>query len=73
MFELRCLVAGFYRSASAFTNLVMGALKITGEYYPGRLHKAFIVDPPSLFPYFWKVKKHNIIMVIIYLFSAMYY
>ncbi|KAL9327928.1 hypothetical protein ACSQ67_002931 [Phaseolus vulgaris] len=46
--------ASFYRSATAFTNLLMGALKITGEYYPGRLHKAFIIDPPSLFPYFWK-------------------
>lgn len=59
----RRLVVGFYRSASAFTNLLVGALKITGEYYPGRLHKAFIIDPPSLFPYFWKV--------IIYPFSAM--
>ncbi|XP_047174003.1 phosphatidylinositol/phosphatidylcholine transfer protein SFH6-like [Vigna umbellata] len=46
--------ASFYRSASAFTNLLVRALKITGEYYPGRLHKAFIIDPPSLFPYFWK-------------------
>ncbi|CAJ1925552.1 unnamed protein product [Sphenostylis stenocarpa] len=46
--------ASFYKSSSAFMNLLMGALKITGEYYPGRLHKAFIIDPPSLFPYFWK-------------------
>ncbi|TKY71179.1 Random slug protein 5 [Spatholobus suberectus] len=46
--------ASLYRSASAFMNLLLAALKITGEYYPGRLHKAFIIDPPSLFPYWWK-------------------
>ena len=48
-------LAGFYRSASAFMNLLMGALKIASEYYPGRLHKAFVIDPPSLFAYMWKV------------------
>lgn len=48
-------VAGFYRSASAFMNLLLPALKIVGEYYPGRLHKAFVIDPPSLFAYLWKV------------------
>ncbi|XP_027362538.1 phosphatidylinositol/phosphatidylcholine transfer protein SFH6-like [Abrus precatorius] len=46
--------ASFYRSASALMNLLLAALKITGEYYPGRLHKAFIIDPPSLFVYLWK-------------------
>ncbi|CAA7399293.1 unnamed protein product [Spirodela intermedia] len=46
--------ASFFRSASAFLNLFMGTLKIISEYYPGRLHKAFVIDPPSLFPYLWK-------------------
>lgn len=46
--------ASFYRSASAFANMVMMFLKIVAEYYPGRLHKAFIVDPPTLFSYLWK-------------------
>lgn len=46
--------ASFFRAASAFMNLLMTSLKITAEYYPGRLHKAFIIDPPSLFSYLWK-------------------
>ncbi|KAJ7980050.1 Random slug 5 [Quillaja saponaria] len=46
--------ASFYRSASAFMNVLLVALKIVAEYYPGRLHKAFVIDPPSLFSYMWK-------------------
>ncbi|XP_059632510.1 uncharacterized protein LOC132275124 [Cornus florida] len=46
--------ASFFRSASAFMNILLATLKITAEYYPGRLHKAFIIDPPSLFSYLWK-------------------
>ncbi|CAL5209697.1 unnamed protein product [Lathyrus oleraceus] len=46
--------ASFYRSASGFMNLLLGSLKIVGEYYPGRLCKAFVIDPPSLFAYLWK-------------------
>ncbi|KAF7837286.1 SEC14 cytosolic factor-like [Senna tora] len=46
--------ASFFRSASAFMNLLLAALKIVGEYYPGRLYKAFVIDPPSLFAYMWK-------------------
>lgn len=46
--------ASFFRSASAFMNVVLPTLKILAEYYPGRLHKAFVIDPPSLFPYLWK-------------------
>ncbi|KAK5840965.1 uncharacterized protein LOC108475559 [Gossypium arboreum] len=48
------LDASFFRSASAFMNLLLAALKIVGEYYPGRLYKAFVIDPPSLFSYLWK-------------------
>ncbi|XP_057759315.1 uncharacterized protein LOC130979787 [Arachis stenosperma] len=48
------LDASFYRSASAFMNLLLAALKIVGDYYPGRLYKAFVIDPPSLFAYIWK-------------------
>ena len=33
----------------------MATLKILSENYPGRLHRAFAVDPPSIFPYIWKV------------------
>jgi hypothetical protein len=47
--------AGFFRSASAFLNLLMGTLKIVADYYPGRLHRAFVIDPPSLFSVLWKV------------------
>lgn len=36
-------------------NILLAALKIMGEYYPGRLYKAFVIDPPSLFSYLWKV------------------
>ncbi|PSS33869.1 Random slug protein [Actinidia chinensis var. chinensis] len=46
--------ASFYRSASAFMNMLLATLKIITEYYPGRLHKAFVIDPPSLFSYLWK-------------------
>ncbi|XP_042444766.1 uncharacterized protein LOC122029723 [Zingiber officinale] len=46
--------ASFFRSASAFLNFLMGTLKIIYDYYPCRLHKAFVVDPPSLFSYLWK-------------------
>ncbi|XP_042516990.1 phosphatidylinositol transfer protein 3-like [Macadamia integrifolia] len=46
--------ASFFRSASAFMNLLLASLKISSEYYPGRLHKAFVIDPPSLFSYLWK-------------------
>ncbi|CAK7327041.1 unnamed protein product [Dovyalis caffra] len=46
--------ASLFRSASAFMNLLLAALKIVAEYYPGRLHKAFVIDPPSLFSYLWK-------------------
>lgn len=46
--------ASFFRSASAFLNLLMGTLKIVADYYPGRLHRAFAIDPPSLFSVLWK-------------------
>ncbi|KAL6188772.1 hypothetical protein ACLB2K_040163 [Fragaria x ananassa] len=42
------------KSASAFMNLLLATLKIVAEYYPGRLFQAFVIDPPSLFSYFWK-------------------
>lgn len=48
-------VAGFFRSPKAFLNLFAGTLKIISDYYPGRLHKAFVIDPPSLFSCLWKV------------------
>ncbi|KAL5980860.1 hypothetical protein ACLOJK_028780 [Asimina triloba] len=44
----------FFRSGSAFMNLLLPTLKILSEYYPGRLHKAFVIDPPSLFSCLWK-------------------
>jgi hypothetical protein len=34
----------------------MGTLKIVADYYPGRLHRAFVIDPPSLFSVLWKVR-----------------
>ncbi|KAL9237624.1 hypothetical protein vseg_012151 [Gypsophila vaccaria] len=46
--------ASFFRSASSFMNILLPTLKIVAEYYPGRLHKAFVIDPPSLFTYLWK-------------------
>ncbi|KAL6291984.1 hypothetical protein ACE6H2_000126 [Prunus campanulata] len=46
--------ASFFRSASAFMNLLLAALKIVAEYYPGRLFKAFVIDPPTMFSYLWK-------------------
>ncbi|KAL7105229.1 hypothetical protein ACP275_07G031100 [Erythranthe tilingii] len=49
--------ACFFRSASAFMNMLLPALKIVADYYPGRVHKAFVIDPPSLFPYLWKGMK----------------
>ncbi|KAG8096983.1 hypothetical protein GUJ93_ZPchr0013g35888 [Zizania palustris] len=50
------LPAAFFRSASAFLNLLMGTLKIVADYYPGRLHRAFVIDPPSLFSVLWGVR-----------------
>ncbi|KAK4800379.1 hypothetical protein SAY86_020866 [Trapa natans] len=46
--------ASFFRSASAFMNLLLASLKLVADYYPGRLYKAFVIDPPSLFSYLWK-------------------
>ncbi|WOL18628.1 SEC14 cytosolic factor-like [Canna indica] len=46
--------ASFFRSPKAFLNLFSGTLKIISDYYPGRLHKAFVIDPPSLFSCLWK-------------------
>ncbi|KAJ4751303.1 Sec14p-like phosphatidylinositol transfer family protein [Rhynchospora pubera] len=46
--------ASLFRSASAFLNFFMGTLKMVGDYYPGRLHKAFVIDPPSMFSVLWK-------------------
>ncbi|KAL9140144.1 hypothetical protein ABFS82_14G016600 [Erythranthe guttata] len=46
--------AGFFRSASAFMNMLLATLKIISDYYPQMLHKAFVIDPPSLFSYLWK-------------------
>ncbi|KAA8527608.1 hypothetical protein F0562_034997 [Nyssa sinensis] len=46
--------ASLFRSASAFINILLATLKMIADYYPGRLHKAFVIDPPSLFSYMWK-------------------
>ncbi|GAB4851101.1 hypothetical protein Ancab_030395 [Ancistrocladus abbreviatus] len=46
--------ASLFRSASAFLNLLLPTLKVMADYYPGRLYKAFVIDPPSLFSYLWK-------------------
>jgi hypothetical protein len=37
----------------------MGTLKIVADYYPGRLHRAFVIDPPSLFSVLWKVRTRS--------------
>uniref|UniRef100_A0A1J3JUE4 Random slug protein 5 n=1 Tax=Noccaea caerulescens TaxID=107243 RepID=A0A1J3JUE4_NOCCA len=46
--------ASFFRSSSAFANLLLATLKIIADYYPCQLYKAFIIDPPSFFSYIWK-------------------
>ncbi|CAH8261423.1 unnamed protein product, partial [Arabidopsis lyrata] len=46
--------ASFFRSSSAFVNLLLATLKIIADNYPCRLDKAFIIDPPSYFSYLWK-------------------
>ncbi|KAI3459384.1 hypothetical protein Pfo_016047 [Paulownia fortunei] len=46
--------ASFFRSASAFISMLLPTLKIIADYYPLRLYKAFVIDPPSLFSYLWK-------------------
>ncbi|KAF8388057.1 hypothetical protein HHK36_026723 [Tetracentron sinense] len=46
--------ASLFRSASGFVNLLLATLRTIAEYYPGRLHKAFVIDPPSLFSCIWK-------------------
>lgn len=46
--------ASSFRSAPAFLNIYMMTLKVISEYYPGRLHKSFVVDPPSIFSCLWK-------------------
>ncbi|CAF2099304.1 unnamed protein product [Brassica rapa] len=46
--------ASFFRSSSAFANLLLATLKMIADNYPCRLHKAFIIDPPSFFSYIWK-------------------
>ncbi|GKV42748.1 hypothetical protein SLEP1_g50123 [Rubroshorea leprosula] len=46
--------ASLFRSASAFMNFLLSSLKVVADYYPSRLFKAFVIDPPSLFSYLWK-------------------
>ncbi|CAN8311313.1 unnamed protein product [Cochlearia groenlandica] len=46
--------ASFFKSASAFMNILVSTLKIISDYYPCRLFKIFVIDPPPLFTYFWK-------------------
>ena len=58
-------MSGFFKSASAFMNILVTTLKIVAEYYPCRLFKAFVIDPPPLFSYLWKVN-NLIISVIIF-------
>ncbi|WZZ19507.1 hypothetical protein YC2023_112596 [Brassica napus] len=43
-----------FKSASAFMNILVTTLRIVAEYYPCRLYKTFVIDPPSLFSYLWK-------------------
>lgn len=62
-------IAGFFRSGSAFMNLLVGMLKMVADYYPGQLHSAFVIDPPSLFSYLWKVLLFIIIIYWIYIFN----
>ncbi|XP_073027857.1 uncharacterized protein [Primulina eburnea] len=49
--------ASFFRSAASFMNMLLATLKIVADYYPSRLHRAFVIDPPSLFSYLWKGMK----------------
>ncbi|KAK1395238.1 Random slug protein 5 [Heracleum sosnowskyi] len=46
--------ASFFRSGPAFMNMLLTTLKIIADYYPCRLYKAFVIDPPSIFSYLWK-------------------
>ncbi|XP_078429967.1 uncharacterized protein LOC144701997 [Wolffia australiana] len=46
-----------FRSAPAFFNLFMATLKIVSDNYPGRLHRAFAVDPPPVFLLLWKAAR----------------
>ncbi|CAL9764234.1 unnamed protein product [Musa acuminata subsp. burmannicoides] len=46
--------ASYFRSPKSFLQLFMGTLKIISDHYPGGLHKAFVIDPPSLFSCLWK-------------------
>ncbi|RWW30254.1 hypothetical protein GW17_00005168 [Ensete ventricosum] len=43
-----------WSSPKSFLHLFMGTLKVISDYYPGRLHKAFVIDPPTLFSCLWK-------------------
>ncbi|XP_031489463.1 uncharacterized protein LOC116257016 isoform X2 [Nymphaea colorata] len=53
-FVLLLDAGGCFKSASACLNIVVSTFNVLGEYYPGRLVRAFIIDPPSLFSYLWK-------------------
>lgn len=48
-------------------NMLLATLKILGDHYPGRLHKAFVIDPPSLFSYLWKVCVIKYVYIYMYL------
>ncbi|KAG9139036.1 hypothetical protein Leryth_023949 [Lithospermum erythrorhizon] len=56
--------ASFFRSGPAFINILLPTLKILAEYYPGRLHKVFAIDPPSSFSYLWKVILFNLFITL---------
>lgn len=48
-------IACYFISGSTCLSLIMETLKKLVDYYPGRLAKAFVVDPPLMFNYLWKV------------------
>lgn len=48
LMERKWAIAGFFKLATAFLNSWPASLKIMLEYYPGRLHKLLVINPPLL-------------------------
>ncbi|KAH0926680.1 hypothetical protein HID58_018936 [Brassica napus] len=47
-------LVGLFQIILCFCKSAFGNPKIIADNYPCRLHKAFIIDPPSFFSYIWK-------------------
>lgn len=63
LMERKWTIAGFFKLATAFLNSWPASLKIMLEYYPGRLHKQLVINPPLLFSCLWNAPQECVMKI----------